>query len=146
MLRVRARLLVATNSVPVAQRLSLKESFRVIMPGGTLRRSTESLSGRYVDSMRGNLRFRLGIFGPTAFSATDGMLEVDPDQAAIKESTRELCDSTVALVEASSFAAVGMHPFGSLDQVDAVLCDGDVPPKALRELRGRHRDVVVVDR
>lgn len=145
LLRTRARLLIATNSLPIASRLMLKESFRVVMPGGPLRRSTESVSGSLSDAFSGNVRFRLGFFGPAAFDPQHGMLELDMTQATVKREMIAHCDTVVSMVESPRFAAFGTHATAGLDQIGHLICDQDVSPRLLRQLRARQVDVVVAE-
>lgn len=145
LLRTRVRLLIATNSLPIASRLMLKESFRVVLPGGPLRRSTESVSGAPSDVFTGNVHFSFGFFGAAALDPHHGMLELDMAQAEIKRTMAAHCDNVVSLVEASAFSAFGTHPTCGLDQIAHIVCEQGSPSRALRQLRSRAGDVIVAE-
>lgn len=145
LVRTRVRLLVATPSLPIAQSLMFKESFRVLLPGGSVHRARESLQGRFHDTMGGNLRFRTGFFAPAAFNVDDGMLELDPQIADVKRASMELCDDVTALVDSSTLGAIGIHGYGGPGAISTLLVDDDASAREVRRLRQAIADVRVIE-
>lgn len=140
-----ARLLIATNSLPIASRLMLKESFQVIMPGGSVIRSSESVSGQLGETLASQTKFKFGFFSASSVDADRGLLEMDLTNASVKRELLDHCETPIALVESPSFSKPGIHVVASLKTFSRIICDDDISDRALKQLRIRNPEIHLAD-
>ena len=61
------------------------------MPGGVLRRASESMVGFFNDVLDGRGRVDKGFFGLVGLSLQRGMLDITPEEAHAKEAMAAIC-------------------------------------------------------
>lgn len=140
-----ARLLIATNSLPIASRLMLKESFQVIMPGGSVIRASESVSGKLGETLASQTKFKFGFFSANAVDAERGLLEMDLTNASVKRELLDHCQTPVALIESPNFSNPGIHVVASLKSFGLIITDDNISDRALKQIRIRNPEIHLAD-
>jgi DeoR/GlpR family transcriptional regulator of sugar metabolism len=79
----RRGLIVVTNGLPAAEALAESDA-TVVMPGGTLRRSSWALVGDMGATLAGRGRLTYGFFGLRALSPDLGLLDLSPEETAVR--------------------------------------------------------------
>lgn len=122
-----APLTVITNGLRVAHFLLSGSNATVIVPGGVLRRASESMVGFLGDVFSGRGRVDKGFFGLVGLSRERGLLDISPEEAHAKTTLAAACREIYALFDSSKIDRFGMHAFVSADRVTRMISDVDTP-------------------
>ena len=125
-------LTVITNGLRSSQLLLSGSRATVIMPGGILRRASESMVGFLSDVLTGRGRVDKGFFGLVGLSLERGLLDITPEEAHAKQTLAGACRQVYALFDATKVERFGTHPFVTLDQVTRLISDTGVSPEVHR--------------
>ncbi len=136
-------LTAVTNSLEAAALCAASPSWRVIVPGGSVRAGTRMLVGEPGESFLRGIHTDLCLIGSLAVTGTlltDASLEV----AALKRAMIQSARRTILLVDSSKFQAPGFCTFCTLAEIDEVITDEGIAPEHLAGLRSSHARVTVV--
>jgi DeoR family transcriptional regulator of aga operon len=125
-LLTRRGLVVVTNGLPAAEAL-VESDATVVMPGGTLRRSSWSLVGDMGATLAGRGRLAYGFFGLRGLSPDLGLLELSPDETAVKRRLVALCTNVYGLFDSSKVGRFALHPFVETSAVHGLITDAGTP-------------------
>lgn len=137
-IRDRGGLIVVTNGLRAAEVLSESDA-TVVMPGGTLRRSSWSLVGDIGEAFSGRGRVARGFFGVRSLSPELGLLELSAEETEAKRMLVSLCDEVYGLFDSSKAGRFALHAFAGSEQVTGLVTDAE----ASDDLVGRWREVGV---
>ncbi len=125
-LRDRRGLVVVTNGLPAAEAL-VESDATVVMPGGTLRRSSWALVGDMGATLAGRGRLTYGFFGLRALSPELGLLDLSPEETAVKRRLVSISASVYGLFDSSKVGRFALHPFVETAGITGLICDDGVP-------------------
>ena len=137
-------LTVVTNSLAVAQELREADGVRVVLPGGTLRRETDSLLGSEGLEMLRRFNIRTGIFGAHGISLPEGLTDVSVEEAEVKQVLVGMCRQVIAALDVTKWGRVGLASFARLDEIDRVITDAQAPANLIAQVRAVGVEVEVV--
>ena len=83
----------------------------MIMPGGVLRRASESMVGFFGDVLEGRGQVDKGFFGVVGLSLQRGLLDLTPEEARAKEAMAAVCRRVYGIFDSSKVERFGTHPF-----------------------------------
>lgn len=135
-------LTAVTNSLDAAMLCAASPSWRVIVPGGTVRAGTRMLVGEPGESFLKGIHTDLCLIGALAVTGmllTDASLEVAGLKRAMIQSARR----TILLVDSTKFQAPGFCTFCTLAEIDEVITDDGIGPEHLSGLRAAGAKVTV---
>jgi DeoR family transcriptional regulator, aga operon transcriptional repressor len=121
-LRDRRGLVVLTNGLRTAELLS-EAGATVVLPGGTLRRSSWSLVGDIGDVFVGRGRVARGFFGVRSLSPEAGLLELSPEETAAKRRLVSVCGEVYGLFDSSKVGRFALHTFAEPHQITGLITD-----------------------
>ncbi|HTW29645.1 MAG TPA: DeoR/GlpR family DNA-binding transcription regulator [Acetobacteraceae bacterium] len=136
-------LTIVTNSLDIAQLSAGVASWRVIMPGGTIRPGSGLLAGEPGESFFKTVHADLcltGTYAVTGGILTDASLEV----AALKRAMVQSARRTILLVDSSKFGPPAFCTFCDLSAIEEVITDDGIRPEHLDALRALPTRVTVV--
>jgi DeoR/GlpR family transcriptional regulator of sugar metabolism len=137
-------LTVVTNSLEIAQVSSDVASWRVIMPGGTIRPGGwRSLWGEPGESFFNTVHADVCVTGAYAVTGnilTDAMLEV----ASLKRKMIQSSRRTIVVVDSLKFTAPSFCTFCDVSAIDELITDDGIKPEHLESLQGYGVKVTVV--
>lgn len=116
-------LTVITNSLITAQELLEIPSINVILPGGTVRRETLSITGEDGLSWVKKYNLRIGFFGAHGIGFPEGLTDVSQYEAQVKAEMVKQCKLVVGIFDATKWGRVGFASFAALNEVDIVVTD-----------------------
>ncbi|WP_342023540.1 DeoR/GlpR family DNA-binding transcription regulator [Arthrobacter citreus] len=119
----RRNLLVVTNGLRVATLFMERSNAMVVMPGGTVRRSSGSLVGPVEDALSGRGRISKGFFGVKSISLEYGLAELALEEANAKRHLANACTSVYALFSSVKAGQLGLHPFVAPARITAMYTD-----------------------
>ncbi len=130
LLTERRGLVVLTNGLRAAEVLSESDA-TVVLPGGTVRRSSWSLVGDIGDVFSGRGRVARGFFGVRSLSPQLGLMELNPEETAVKRRLASVCAEVYGLFDSSKVDRFALHPFASPDQVTELITDTGMSDEAV---------------
>ncbi|TIQ33637.1 MAG: DeoR/GlpR transcriptional regulator [Mesorhizobium sp.] len=136
-------LTVVTNSLEIADFAVDIKSWRIILPGGTVRPGYRHLAGEPGESFIKTLHADLCMTGASAVTGallTETSLEVASLKRAMIGSARK----TILLVDSSKFTAPGFCTLSDISEINEVITDEGVSQDALSSLYAAERKVTVV--
>lgn len=126
-------LTVITNGLRHSAFLLANSPTTVIMPGGVLRRASESMVGFVSDVLVGRGRVDKGFFGLVGLSLERGLLDITPEEAHAKAALAEACREVYGLFDSSKVERFGTHAFITADRVTRLISDTGVPQGVHRQ-------------
>ena len=119
---------IITNSVLTAASLAAAGQTRVRILGGQLRGLTQAAVGPEAVETLSTLRVDVALLGANGVSAAHGLSTPDPDEATVKRAMVRSARQVVALVDSSKIGQEHLVSFASLDDVDLLVTDVELPP------------------
>lgn len=143
-LKKRRHLTIVTNGLAVAQEMLDAPGVTVVMAGGRVRRDTASLVGSGGLDILRKFNIQKGFFGAHGITVQDGLTDVSADEAAVKRRWVGMCRQVIAVLDATKWGKVGLLSFAPLEQVSAVISDGDAPADLVDAIRARGVNIILV--
>ena len=132
-LRRRRSLVVVTNGLRVADALSESDSVLVVIPGGTVRRSSQSVVGDFGDVFATRGRLNRGFFGLRSLSPAHGLMEMSSEETAVKKRLAAACSEVYGLFDSSKVGRFALYSFTPPDRITALITDDGVDGETVRE-------------
>jgi len=142
-LRARRNLIVFTNGLRVAQALSENPTTTVIMPGGTVHATAQSLVGTFPDTLNGLGRMQRVFFGPWAVSAEHGYLDIDAAEADMKRKMIASCEQAIAIFDSSRSSHFAFIPYAGLNEVHMSITDSALPAPLAEAMRAAGQEIIL---
>ena len=139
-----AELTVITNSLRVTLNLLDAPQIHVILPGGSLRRTSISLVGQPQHPLIEDINVQIGFFGARGISVAEGLTDVNLDEVRMKQGMMEHCKRVIGLVDARKWGKVAAYTFAPLDTIQTVFTDTNAPNDLVDEVRQYNVEVVLV--
>ncbi|WP_254018605.1 DeoR/GlpR family DNA-binding transcription regulator [Mesorhizobium escarrei] len=136
-------LTVVTNSLEIADFAADIKSWRIILPGGTVRPGYRHLAGEPGESFIKTLHADLCMTGASAVTGTL-LTETSLEVASLKRAMISSARKTILLVDSSKFTAPGFCTLSDISEIDEVITDEGISQDALLSLRSAERKVTVV--
>jgi len=128
----RKEVVVFTLSLAVLEELSSATGVRVVLTGGTYRRSSHDLIGREVSEALRAIHVQKVFFGAAAVSFSKGVMAYDsevPKELLIAGSER------ILVVDSSKIGHEALYHICPVSGCDLIITDSDIKPADLRRLR-----------
>jgi DeoR family transcriptional regulator of aga operon len=129
-LRGRRNLIVVTNGLRAAELLS-DSGVTVVLPGGTLRRSSWSLVGDIGDVVVSRGRLAMGFFGVRGLSRDHGLMELSVEETTVKRRLAAACGEVYGLFDSSKIGRFALHSFVPTERITGLFTDDGADPDAL---------------
>jgi len=143
-LRDRRELTVLTNGILIALALIDLPGITVVMPGGFVRRDSASMVGDEGRNFIDRFNFQKGFFGAKGLTLEEGLTDVNTAEVSIKRDLVAHARRAIAIVDSTKWGCVGFASFASIDQLDSIITDAEVPSEMTAALREAGVDVRIV--
>ena len=137
------RLLVATNSVPIAARLSAAPGISLHVLGGRVRGVTQTAVGESTVRALDDLRVDVAFLGANGITPERGFSTPDESEAATKRAMTRAAERTVVLADSTKLGREHLVRFASAAEVDVLVTDSEAAPETLAALRSAGMEVLV---
>ncbi len=117
------QLLVITNAIPIAYKLSAHPDMQVTITGGHIRGLTRAIVGDSTREQFEALRPDIAFIGTNGVHETFGLSTPDPVEAITKSSMVRSARRVVVLVDSSKLGKEALVRFASLHEVDTIVTD-----------------------
>lgn len=143
-LKYHRHLAIVTNSLAVAQEMLDTPGVTVVMPGGTLRRDTDSLIGTDGIEMLRKFNIQKGFFGAHGINFPEGLTDVSADEAEVKRPLVAMCRQVIAVLDGTKWGRVGLASFAQLEEIDSIITDVHAPAELVKQARSLGIEVTLV--
>jgi DeoR family transcriptional regulator, aga operon transcriptional repressor len=135
---------VITNALNVAALLMDVPSVRLIVPGGVLRRESNSLSGPMAETALANLQADRLYLGADGIDPEIGVMTPHLQEAELNAKMIRISQQVVVVADASKLHRRNVSLIAKVDQVHMLITDLSAPPEVVDQLRQRGVDVRLV--
>jgi DeoR family fructose operon transcriptional repressor len=139
------RLLVITNSLPIALMLAPKPTFTVVTVGGRVRGVTLAEVDSFALRSLQEIAVDVAFLGTNGISARRGLTTPDSAEAAVKRATLGIADKRVLLADSSKIGTVAVWRYGAVSDIDVLVTDGAADEALLSQIRAAGPQVVIAD-
>jgi DeoR family fructose operon transcriptional repressor len=136
-------LYVATNSVPIASRLSVSPGVMLHVLGGRVRGITQTAVGDATVRAMQDLRVDVVFLGTNGVSPVHGFSTPDEAEAATKRAMVRAAQRVIVLGDSSKLGREHLVRFAAIDDVDVLVTDGEADPGLVTELETMGIEVLV---
>ena len=137
------RLYVATNSVPIAARLSASPAVTLHLLGGRVRGITQTAVGDATVRSLQDLRVDVVFLGTNGVSAGHGFSTPDEAEAATKRAMVRAAQRVIVLGDSSKLGREHLVRFVTVEEVDVLVTDSEADPGIVAELETMGIEVLV---
>jgi DeoR family transcriptional regulator, aga operon transcriptional repressor len=135
---------VITNALNIAMLLSDIDFVRLIMPGGVLRRESNSLAGLMAETALNGVRADRLFLGVDGIDPAIGLMTPHILEAQLNARMIRMSQQVVAVADSSKFMRRNVSVIAKVDQLHLLITDEAAPPDAVEELRRRGVEVLLV--
>ncbi|MCX2712959.1 DeoR/GlpR family DNA-binding transcription regulator [Mycolicibacterium sp. J2] len=136
-------LVVVTNSVPIAARLSAVPSVALHLLGGRVRGVTQAAVGEATLAVLDSLRVDIAFIGTNGITPRHGLSTPDPDEAAVKRAMVKCANYVVVASDSSKIGREELISFAPISSVDALITDTEITDADHTELSGLGIEIVL---
>lgn len=122
-----AGLTIITSNAFVARSIEQQKGCTVVLLGGVFQKESESLVGNLAKVCLENINFSKVFLGIDGFTFDTGFTGRDMMRAEIIEAVVKKGHEIIILSDSSKFGHIGMSRYCSLDDVDIVVTDDQLP-------------------
>lgn len=139
-----SELTVITNSLKIAMSLLDMPQIQVLLPGGSLRRTSISLVGQPQCDIFEGINIELGFFGARGIAVPEGMTDVGLEEVRMKKNMVDRCRQVIGLLDGRKWGKVAASTFAPLDKINTVITDTNAPAGLVEQVRAHNVDVMQV--
>jgi DeoR family transcriptional regulator of aga operon len=135
---------VITNALNVAALLMDVPAVRLIVPGGVLRRESNSLSGPMAEAALANLQADRLYLGADGLDAEIGVMTPHLQEAELNAKMIRISQQVVVVADSSKLIRRNVSLIAKIEQIHMLITDRAAPPEAVDALRHRGVEVRLV--
>ncbi|WP_088053524.1 DeoR/GlpR family DNA-binding transcription regulator [Virgibacillus dakarensis] len=138
------RLTVVTSGINTALELNEHPDITVIMLGGILRRGSNSLEGNLGIDILDEINIDLLFTSANGFSVEAGLTDFSVYEVQLKKAMVNVARKVIALLDHSKINNNSIASFASIQQINTIITDYDMPDNDLQALEKEDIDVFIV--
>lgn len=137
------RLTVITNGLTTALELKENPNINVILLGGIARMGSMSLEGQLGKAILDQINIDMMFTSASGFTVKEGLTDFNVYEVELKKLMVEKAEKVIALIDHTKVGTSSIATFASIDQIDVIVTDKDLPEEMKTSLV--HANVEVVD-
>jgi DeoR family transcriptional regulator of aga operon len=138
-------LTVFTNSLPIANEVGQVAGLRLIVSGGTLRQTSQSLQGPQAEASLQSFFFDKLFLGADGCDPAFGLSTHDVEDARLNACMVEHARQVIVLADGSKFGQLCLHRICALDRVHTVVSDASMPQAIRAALAASGIEVIIAE-
>lgn len=138
-------LTVFTNSLPIANELGQAQGLRLILSGGTLRQTSQSLQGPQAEASLQSFFFDKLFLGADGCDPAFGLSTHDVEDARLNSCMIEHARKVIVLADGSKFGQLCLHRICAMDRVHTVVSDASMPQVIRTALASAGIEVIIAE-
>lgn len=144
-LRDKRRVTVITNSVPVITAAAGQNHLHIIVTGGDVLRSTNSLVGQDAIAMLKKLNAHTAFIAATSVSLEKGVTNSSLIETDVKKAMMEISARRILLIDHTKFNTVSLVKFAEISDFHVIITDAAPPQEYADFCRARGVTLVAAD-
>jgi DeoR family transcriptional regulator of aga operon len=136
-LRAAPALVIMTTGLNIVEAFRGASQHTVMLPGGTVRFESNSLSGRLVESTLGGMRFDAIYLGADSIDPVLGLSTFNEAEAHQNAAMVGVSQRVIVLADSTKFRAPALHRICEPDRIHAVITDTGLPDEIAETLEQR---------
>lgn len=136
-LRTAPGLVIMTTGLNIAETFRGAGQHTVMLPGGTVRFESNSLSGRMVESTLAGMRFDAIYLGADSIDPVLGLSTFNEAEAHQNAAMVGVSQRVIVLADSTKFRAPALHRICEPDRIHAVITDTGLPDEIAETLEQR---------
>jgi DeoR family transcriptional regulator of aga operon len=137
-------LVVMTNGLNIASKLSSNENTNILMTGGTLRKKSLSFYGRQAEASLANLRFDRVFLGVDGIDERVGLTTHFEPEANLNRLMCDISKEVIAITDSSKFNRSGFYIISSLEAIDTLITDSRIPDAYKEYMEEKRINLIIV--
>jgi len=117
---------IVTNNLPLAMMVGQNSDFALAIAGGTVRGGDLDVCS---PSFFSSYKVDVAIFGVAGVDEDGSLLDFSEDEVGVREAMLQNCRRSYLVLDSSKFTRPAHVHGGRIDQVTAVFCEADPPPR-----------------
>ena len=138
------KLTVISASLPVSEILANNEAIDIIQLGGTLRHSSNSVVGKYAESILSNFCCSKLFLGVDGIDLDFGITTTDVREADLNREMMHIAQKTIVLADSSKFRRRGFSKIANIEDVDIIITDSGIPKSIAQQLEDLGIELIIV--
>lgn len=110
-------------------------NFNILLPGGYLRHTSGSVTGRFARDFFSDLLIQKAFLGAWGVSATQGFTDSHLLEVELKKNILSRVKEIIVLADGSKFTQSGLAPYASAGEVSRLITDQTAPDEEIETLR-----------
>lgn len=139
----RHALTVVTNSLTIANLISVHPHLSVMMTGGTLRPQSLELVGVLAEGTLAAVNIGTAILGADGVSAASGITTYDESEARTNHSMISNAQRTIVVADGSKIGKTALSRMATVGDIEILVTDESADPAELRRLRDAGVQVIL---
>lgn len=141
----RKRVIVLTNSMPIAEILSEDENIRVIMLGGEVRKGEFSVSGFVAEQVMSRFNLDKYILGIGGLTVENGITDYHIEETNLRRVMLERSQKVIGLTDYSKFGVTAMNEVCPLSRLDILVTDTRADRTVIGRMHSMKTEVIQVE-
>jgi DeoR family transcriptional regulator, aga operon transcriptional repressor len=137
-------LTIITNAMNIANQLVSKSNINVIIPGGYLRKNSQSLVGSQSEKSLRNFNVDKVFLGVDGFDTKKGIYTPNVEEASLNEIMIEVSKEVILLADSSKFTKRSFAFICALDKIHKVITDNKIGDEDKKRLTDAGIEVIIV--
>ena len=138
------KLTVISASLPVSEILANNEAIDIIQLGGTLRHSSNSVVGKYAESILSNFCCSKLFLGVDGIDLEFGITTTDVREADLNREMMRIAQKTIVLADSSKFRRRGFSKIANIEDIDIIITDAGIPNSIAQQIEDMGIELIIV--
>lgn len=143
-LQAKVSLTVITAALNVAIELNRYPNIEILQLGGTMRKSSSSVTGSYAEETLKNFFCNKLFLGVDGIDLEHGLTTTSSAEAQLNKEMIKVSQKIIVLADSSKFGKRGFGKICEVDEIDHIITDSGILPSTLEALEGMGVKVTVV--
>lgn len=138
-----SNLTIITNAINIAAEALQYKRFKVILLGGYIRSTSQSMVGPFAEATLKNLYCDKCFLGVDSFSIERGISTPDMEEASINQTMISISKEVIAVCDYSKFNRRSLVHIANVEQIQTVVTDKAVPNDIKSRLRAMQINCII---
>lgn len=143
-IKPRQQLIAITASLNVALELNKHKEVEVLQLGGTLRKSSFSITGPYGENMLTHFSCNKLFLGIDGLDMEFGLTTTSLQEAHLNQKMMAAAQKIIVLADSSKFGRRGFGRICGLEDIDQIITDTEAPEHYVRAIKEREIEIIQV--
>ena len=139
------KVIVLTNSMPIAEILSEDENIRVIMLGGEVRKGEFSVSGFVAEQVMSRFNLDKYILGIGGLTVENGITDYHIEETNLRRVMLERSQKVIGLTDYSKFGVIAMNEVCPLSRLDVLITDSRADRMIIGKMHTMKTEVIQIE-